>query len=228
MGHHRTGKQDFLIEKIGIFVKQTLLKRKVFNWMLLALLVVVVVAIAVVIVRENHRKEVKALYTAGFYKYKEIGNQLDDTNKARAGAAKAELEKVIEKGYQFPEYYLAQFNIGNIYIFLNEPDKAKKYFQAVEEADKDFFVRPKAMLGLARIFQNEGNYEEALKIYERVLNDYQDYNQDFAHYLMGICYEKKGEIDKAVENYKKIREDSSYKAEADKSLEIIEKLNQLK
>jgi len=209
------------------FVKKILLNKKIMLTALLAIVAVIIATIVFVLIQEKHRKAVKLLYVDAFYKYSEIQNDMTKINMERAGRAIAALEKVVNYNYKFPEYYLAHYELGNIYISLNKLDLAKKHYQALTNADKDLFIRGKALINLAKIYQHEEKYDEALKIYNDLVSTYQDYNRDVAYYFMGICYEKKGNIDKAISAYKMVNKESAYGQEAEKSIQIIEQLKRL-
>jgi tetratricopeptide (TPR) repeat protein len=152
---------------------------------------------------------------------------MDKLNMERAGIAISQLEKVTETGYAFPENFLAYYELGNIYAALDKLELAQKYYLKLKEADEDFFVRGKALLNLAKIYQTQKKYDEAIEIFELLISDYDNYYQDMAYFFMGMVYEAKNETDKAISSYKMVRKDTSYQFEAEKNIEVLNRLQNL-
>lgn len=224
---HNTSKIPLFWLEFGKFVKKFILNKKIMLSFLALVVAVIIATVIYVVVQEKQKKEIKNLYVDAFYKYSEIQNDMSNINMERAGRAIAALEKVVHYGKNFPELYLAYFELGNIYVSLNKMDLAKKYYQQASLADKDFFIRGKAVLNIAKMLQNEEKYDEAIKVYEDIVADYKNFYRDVAYYFMGMCYEKKGNIDKAITAFKMVNKESSYGEQAQSSIEIIEQLKRL-
>jgi tetratricopeptide (TPR) repeat protein len=110
---------------------------------------------------------------------------------------------------------------------LDKLELAQKYYLKLKEADEDFFVRGKALLNLAKIYQTQKKYDEAIEIFELLISDYDNYYQDMAYFFMGMVYEAKNETDKAISSYKMVRKDTSYQFEAEKNIEVLNRLQNL-
>lgn len=227
MSHQNEKKQHKVWDKIAPFLKNSLLNRKVFYPAMGLILAALAVTVFLVIRYENRHEEVKKLYAEAFYKYRDIQSEMDKLNQERAGLALAALEKVSETGYDFPENYLAEYDLAVIYLSLNKPDLAQKKFEAVMKAPKNLFVRGKAMAELAKLYQNQEKYDEALSVYQRMIDDYTNFYRDMAYYSRGMVYEIQGKIDLAISSYKLVGKESSYGFDAERSIEVIEKVKRL-
>jgi type IV pilus assembly protein PilF len=77
--------------------------------------------------------------------------------------------------------------------------------EAIEHYEKALEVRPnfsEARTNLANVFLDQGRYEQAIKLYEQVLNDMLYPTPFIAQGNMGWAYYKKGDTEKALENIK--------------------------
>ena len=91
-------------------------------------------------------------------------------------------------------YYLSEY-----YLYH------KNYEKALPQAINLLHFRNSAgrgtCMGLGTKFLYAGRYDEALKIFEKVLEYYPDYIEAYCN--AGVACEKKGRTDKAIENYLK-------------------------
>jgi tetratricopeptide (TPR) repeat protein len=75
--------------------------------------------------------------------------------------------------------------------------------EAIEHYEKALEVRPtfsEARTNLANVYLDQGRYDEAIKLYEQVLNDMLYPTPFIAQGNMGWAYFKKGDTQKALEN----------------------------
>jgi type IV pilus assembly protein PilF len=77
--------------------------------------------------------------------------------------------------------------------------------EAIEHYQRAIELRPnfsEARTNLANVFLDKGQYDEAIKLYEQVLNDMLYPTPFIAQGNMGWAYYKKGQTEKALENIK--------------------------
>lgn len=111
--------------------------------------------------------------------------------------ALAEYRKSLELDPEYPEAHNA---IGVLlHLAFGRPDEAREHYQKALE------VRPtysEAKVNLANVHLDQGRYDEAIKLYEQVLNDMLYPTPYFAHGNMGWAYYKKGDTARGVESIK--------------------------
>jgi tetratricopeptide (TPR) repeat protein len=106
-----------------------------------------------------------------------------------------EFQRAIEKD---PENADARNALG-ILLHLS----FRRHAEAIEHYQKALEVRPtfsEARTNLANVYLDQGRYDEAIKLYEQVLNDMLYPTPFIAQGNMGWAYFKKGDTQKALEN----------------------------
>jgi type IV pilus assembly protein PilF len=81
----------------------------------------------------------------------------------------------------------------------------RRHAEAIEHYEKALEVRPtfsEARSNLANVYLDQGQYDQAIKLYEQVLNDMLYPTPFIAQGNMGWAYYKKGDTEKALENIK--------------------------
>jgi type IV pilus assembly protein PilF len=80
-----------------------------------------------------------------------------------------------------------------------------RHAEAIEHYQKALEVRPnfsEARTNLANVYLDQGQYDQAIKLYEQVLNDMVYATPFIAQGNLGWAYYKKGDTEKALENIK--------------------------
>jgi tetratricopeptide (TPR) repeat protein len=112
----------------------------------------------------------------------------------------------------------AQFAIGDNYDSLKVFDKAAIAFHQIQKLDPPLETRFEAQFREAVSLKNAGEYDEAIRILERLLGDEKNKDREPDMKLeVGDCLMRKGDIDGAVLTYRdviKLKEKSDYSAEA--------------
>lgn len=111
--------------------------------------------------------------------------------------ALSEYQKSLELDPDYPEAHNA---IGVLLhnVFNRPAEAAEHYNKALE-------VRPtysEARANLANVYMSQGRYDDAIKLYEQVLNDMLYPTPYFAQGNMGWAFYKKGDTARAVESIK--------------------------
>ena len=104
---------------------------------------------------------------------------------------------------------IAHNNLGNVYYYKRELDKA------LEEYQKALVLNPNYSLAhnnIGNVYFEKGDFNKAIKHYLQALEIEPDFKE--ANYNLGITYQKMGLFDKAIKAYKKVLEQSPefYKA----------------
>lgn len=89
-------------------------------------------------------------------------------------------------------------NLASAYIMKGELDKAKPLLKQV--LDDPLYPTPQfAYFNLARIYERQGNIDEAIEQYELALDIRPEYVD--AHYNLGLLYLQQGRTDRAIEQF---------------------------
>lgn len=159
---------------------------------------------ALVITKEIGIKRDKAIVLAeigAIYFYKK------DYQKAKDYCMKS--EKISEELGCKASLAMLYGILGFVYEGLSESEKAKDCFNTAERyADEvgDPDASRNCYLGLAMLYHNKGDYNEALKYYERglgILKGRENRNLEIANFLLiiGQIYEEKEDYDMAIKYY---------------------------
>jgi tetratricopeptide (TPR) repeat protein len=99
-----------------------------------------------------------------------------------------------------PENADAQNALGLVlHLSFRRPAEAIRAYQKAIEVRPNF---SEAKTNLANVHLDQGQYDEAIKLYEQVLNDMLYPTPYIAQGNLGWAYYKKGDTDKALENIK--------------------------
>ena len=136
----------------------------------------------------------------------------------RYNDSKVELEMSIK--YDSSNYQ-ASYYLGKIFQEMKDFQGALKSF---ERAQKDPSFRTKSIVSSGHCYLAMKNYNQAASEFERAINmtkEEEDSNEIlYARYFLSLCYEKKREVDGAIEQWEKI-----YKVKPDFK-DVAEKLTQ--
>lgn len=131
--------------------------------------------------------------------------------------AKTELE--ISNKYDKSNYQ-ASYYLGKIYQEIKDFQSALKSF---EKAQKDPELRIKSIVSSGHCYLAIKNYNQATSEFERAINMNKDEDSNeilYARYFLSLCYEKKREVDNAIEQWEQI-----YRTRPDFK-DVAEKLSQ--
>lgn len=215
-------------QTFGNIAKKFILNKKVFWSIFLTIIIGLGVAIFLVIQNNKNADISKGLYVDAFFKFKALMAEKEITVDKAAEPIRA-LEGVIKTDIKTPEYYLSHANLGAIYEKLGKLEVALKNFLVLRDASLELDARGAALLNAGRIYQSLNKHEDALALYNGLLDEYPAGNfiKDAVYYAMGLCYLKLQKDDLALSAYKMVGKESSYRKDADDAIELIEKLKKL-
>jgi Tfp pilus assembly protein PilF len=97
-----------------------------------------------------------------------------------------------------PKFVEAKNNLASAYLLNGDLEMARA---TLKEVLKDpFYATPqKAYFNLARIYEREGNIDDAIREYRRALDIDRDYVD--AHYNLGLLYFHQGKFELAIEEF---------------------------
>jgi tetratricopeptide (TPR) repeat protein len=122
---------------------------------------------------------VKAARTEAARRMVDIPNpQLDSSQKKVYETALAEYQKSMEYSADFA---FGRYNLGNLYVALDQPQKAIDNYRAAVKIDNLFFP---AMVNLAMLYNQQGKNDEAEKLLRQVLAGQPDLYE--VHYSLGL------------------------------------------
>jgi tetratricopeptide (TPR) repeat protein len=111
--------------------------------------------------------------------------------------AVSEFRKALELDPELPEAHNAMGVL--LHLAFRRHDEAVTHYQKAIEVRPTF---SEAKANLANVHLDKGRYDEAIKLYEEVLNDMLYPTPYFAHGNMGWAFYKKGEMTRAVDSIK--------------------------
>jgi len=136
-----------------------------------------------------------------------------------------QLQEVIDKYPSTPSSAAANYYQGLCYANLNRFDEAIVKFRKSLKGPLSKIIAPLARYALARSYEAKEDYEQALKFYKKIFKKDSDFIPPSEILMkLGLCYEKLDQVDKAIEQYRKIvndYEDSTYKSAAQEKLDAI-------
>lgn len=112
---------------------------------------------------------------------------------------------------------LAYTKLGSQAMNSGNANKAVEYLTKAVELDK----YDAAYLLLAQLYQELGQYDNAIKAAEDALKYRSKINKGGAYYYMGLSYKGKGDMAKAKEMFNQAKGDPSYRANAEYQLGLM-------
>lgn len=108
-----------------------------------------------------------------------------------------ELQQSLENDPDYPEANNAMGLL--LHLAFRRPDEAVKHYERALKVRPTF---SEVRNNLANVHLDQGRYDQAIKLYEQVLNDMVYPTPYIAQGNMGWAYYKKGETERALENIK--------------------------
>jgi tetratricopeptide (TPR) repeat protein len=103
----------------------------------------------------------------------------------------------------------ALYNAGWCSEKLEETDKALEYYGQVVENFSRSERAPACNLRMATLTYRQGKVQEAIAIYQRIIEESQNPKTDSdAYYGLGVLYQEEGQADKAIESFMKVSKDA--------------------
>jgi len=114
------------------------------------------------------------------------------------------LLEIIDEYSGTDQAYIAAFYAGNSYLALNKADEAIEYFEMSLNSPSKTVIEG-SYAGLGACFELKKDYNEAANYYEKAANlSIDEKTKARYNYYAGLCYEKIGEVEKAVQIFKDI------------------------
>ena len=99
---------------------------------------------------------------------------------------------------KYPQSYRVQNNLGTACMASGETGLAEKAFQESIRLNPNF---PGARINLALLYLREGRSQEAIEMAKGMEEDNLDLPSDI-YFNLGVLYAKRGELEKAIKNYR--------------------------
>ncbi len=129
----------------------------------------------------------------------EIESQLDENPDKLA-----ELEALAGKG-KFSR--IAYLKLASYWIEQGNSENAKSHLEKISDKSKDL-IYYQAQDMLAQVYMHDKDFDKAIAIYKSIEeDDEQDYALDAVLYRMAEAHEEKGELDIALELYKRVQDE---------------------
>lgn len=106
--------------------------------------------------------------------------------------------RILEKSLrECPDDPYLQYHLGITYEQLSLDNQAIEHVkQSLERTDTNQSYRPTLVKDLAKLYMKGGQYDSAIDLLKREINNYQDYPD--LHYYLGYGFRQKKEMDKAI------------------------------
>lgn len=101
------------------------------------------------------------------------------------------------------------YELGRLYLTVNDMENAAKYFQLTQEYDPTFDTEFASKLEYGKIQRDLGNTDEAMEIFEDLRDE--DKYQDFWHEVdlaIGLIYKERGDYEEALDQLRYV--DTTY------------------
>jgi type IV pilus assembly protein PilF len=125
----------------------------------------------------------------------ELGIQAQQAGNVKE--ALAEFQRALELDPEYPEANNAMAIL--LHLAFRRPEEAILYYRRALEVRPNF---SEARTNLANVYLDQGNYEEAIRLYEQSLNDMLYPTPYIAQSNMGWALYKKGEVERGIESIK--------------------------
>ncbi len=197
-----SGKQKFL-NGLSSFLEKN---KKLLIILLAVIFVAVIVSAVITNLSEKRNNEAALSVEALQEKYVEWQSFTDEEE---ADKTALEQEIIADAETLISEYkgsYAAQkayFLSGNMKSAAEKYDEAADYYVKSSEVNKKSYLAPVSIMLAAISYENSGNDEKAIGMYQNIAENYSDTYADAPRAILslGRLYEASGDIDKAVEYY---------------------------
>ena len=116
---------------------------------------------------------------------------------ARTESTNASLQELLEKVY---------FGLGWSYLKKGNIDNAVKMFQTIKNTSASKTVRISALTQIGDSYQDAGQFQKAIEVYDEILKDYSDSAYaDYVQYRQGIALLKMDNIQAATLSFQSLR-----------------------
>lgn len=110
-------------------------------------------------------------------------------------------EKAIEQTKNRKFKRRLQFILAQLYQNQNEPSRASELYKLIAKKATNYDLQFNAKINLATTYEGDGS--EVVNILEKMLKDFKNKEyQDQIYFALAKVYEKQGQEEKAIENYK--------------------------
>ncbi|MDD5067167.1 MAG: tetratricopeptide repeat protein [bacterium] len=126
---------------------------------------------------------------------------LIDFNHSAFPAAERKMKLAMERGFRTPN---SDFLLGKLYFFTRQYDQALKYFQSVED---EYLNRSELESFMGQCFYYLKDYDSTINALETFLKNIKKKESKFIaniEYILGSAYEAQGNLDTAIEIWKRI------------------------
>ena len=174
-----------------------------------ALIVVMVVGLAWYLYDKSIEKEAQKLYSTAYSTLAQINRNLNDpTAKSKVSEVIKAYDDLIAKYPGTKAALIARYDLGNLYFWMNEIDKAiKDYDEFISRTREGNDLRNFAYSGLGYCYENKKDYSKALDMFQKALQSKE--GTSFAgiiYYEIAAIYEIQGKKAEALKQYHKALE----------------------
>ncbi len=206
MQRETSGKEKFT-QKLSAAIHKS---RYVLIASLSVLVILVVTWVIVSEVRSRRAESSAVLVEAASEKFDEWRQEEDEERAAALGEELvSDLERIID---DYPRMYAghrALFILGSYYFHSGEWEPAADSFLSVAEKTQDNYLGPVSAINAAVAMEEAGNYDDAIGLYEDVIEDYGESSPEIARVLfsLGRLHETHGTREAALDFYNRLVDD---------------------
>lgn len=161
-----------------------------------AVVVIILVVIGIRIVKAQQIKRESVLLSRIFQLSSEVMDEPDKLTELEALAGNGKFARI------------ATIQLASYWYEKKDFVKAQDLLEKFPAKSKDlFYYQAQDLLG--QVYMKQEKYDEALAVYEKILDNPEEYSLDVVYFHMAELFEKKGDTEKALDYYKKIQDEFS-------------------
>jgi tetratricopeptide (TPR) repeat protein len=93
------------------------------------------------------------------------------------------------------------YHLGICYLELEDPPRARQHLRQVTMSGEDSMEQREAVVKVAALAYQAGDFDEAVAFYTRALTTAEDRGAPRLHFLLGESYQAKGEMEQAITHW---------------------------
>ena len=173
---------------------------------LIGIIIVALVAFSMVFWRiRTKKREVEAFNS--FHRASEILMSSEDPSTRGYQEAMDEFERIRREYPHTDAGQLAQLQLGQGFLEQKQYDKAVETYRTfLDNNPRERLYRLFALQNLGYAYEGQGDYQNALDSFQGLIDMGESFLQPWGYLHKGRCYEKLGEREEALRNYRRFLE----------------------
>lgn len=178
--------------------------RKLVIWTVAAIFIVLIAYVVYSVVYDQKSLSDQAKFDKSLESVLSINTQDEAARKIKIEEGIKELDSIVSKSWG-PVAQIGYYNIAFLCNEYNRADLAKVYFVKFADKNKKSLLAPLAIKQAAVVYEDAGDFQNALNLYQRLAKDYSEsIIKDRIDYDLGRMYQRIGDMDNAKKSFNKV------------------------